>query len=132
MKKTRKTLMIASILFMGAIWGFIAFEKGTNLFQGLDLFIFILIIAGGVIALVAAFKRDKEIKAGLPVEDELSTRIKHKTGYYAYMASLYMWLFIFIFKDKFPDVETRLGGGILLSCLIWAITKFIVKQKFDE
>jgi len=132
MKKNRKTLMIVSIVFMAAIWGFIALEKGTDLFGGLDLVIFILIIAGGIIALVNAVKRDKEEKQGIPAEDELSTLMKYKSGYLAYMASMYMWLFIFLFKSKFPDVETMLGGGILLSALIFAIAKYVVKQKLNE
>jgi len=124
--------MIVSIVFMAAIWGFIALEKGTDLFGGLDLVIFILIIAGGIIALVNAVKRDKEEKQGIPAEDELSTLMKYKSGYLAYMASMYMWLFIFLFKSKFPDVETMLGGGILLSALIFAIAKYVVKQKLNE
>ncbi len=45
---------------------------------------------------------------------------------------MYMWLFIFLLKDKFPDTETLLGGGILLAALISFITKIIVKQRFNE
>ena len=48
------------------------------------------------------------------------------------MWSMYMWLFIFIFKDKFPDVETMLGGGILLSALLALIARVYVKKKFYE
>jgi len=132
MKKRRKTLLITSVLIMAVIWAFIVLEKGTALFKGLDLVIFILIIIGGTIAFLSALKRDKEAKEGQPAEDELSTRIKYKAGYYAFMASLYMWLFIFLMKDKFPDNETMLGGGILLSALISYIAKYIVKKNFDE
>jgi len=117
---------------MAVIWGFITVEKETNLFKGLDLFIFILIIVLGIIAFVFALKRDRDERAGLPVEDELSTKIKHKSGYYAYLISMYMWLFIFLLKDKFPDVETMLGGGILLSALISFMVKLYVKRQFNE
>lgn len=132
MKNNRKTLMYTSIVIMMAIWGFIAIEKGTDLFKGLDLYIFIFIVVLGTIAFVRALKRDKEEKEGLPAEDELSNLIKYKTGYLAYMTSMYMWLFIFIFKDKFPNVESMLGGGILLSALIFFITKVSIKKKFNE
>ena len=132
MKNNRKTLLFTSIIIMVAIWGFIAIEKGTDLFKGLDLYIFILIVVLGTIAFVRALKRDKEEKEGLPAEDELSNLIKYKAGYLAYMTSMYMWLFIFIFKDKFPNVESMLGGGILLSALIFFITKIKVKKKFNE
>lgn len=130
MKTQRKTLLITSVLFMAAIWAFAFIEKGTNLLKGYDLIIFILIVAGGVIALVSAIKKDKDEKEGIPIEDELSNQIKYKAGYYAYMASLYMWLFIFLFKDKFPDLETLLGGGILLSALISYIARVVVKKQF--
>lgn len=94
--------------------------------------IFALIILGGIVAFINANKEDKQVKEGLPIDDELSKLIKYKTGYYAYMASLYMWLVIFVAKGMFPDIETMLRGGILLSCLIWAISKYIVELKFDE
>jgi hypothetical protein len=132
MKNNRKTLLFTSIIIMVAIWGFIAIEKGTDLFKGLDLYIFILIVVLGTIAFINALKRDKEEKEGLPAEDEFSNLIKYKAGYLAYMTSMYMWLFIFIFKDKFPNVESMLGGGILLSALIFFITKIKVKKKFNE
>ena len=132
MKTKRRSILITSILIMAVIWGFITVEKETNLFKGLDLFIFILIIVFGIIAFVFALKRDRDERAGLPVEDELSTKIKHKSGYYAYLISMYMWLFIFLLKDKFPDVETMLGGGILLSALISFMVKLYVKRQFNE
>ena len=132
MKKGRKTLMITSVLIMFTIWGFIAIDKGTELFKGLDLFIFILIVIIGVIAFISAIKKDKEEKEGFATEDELSTLIKYKSGYYAYMASMYMWLFVFLFKDKFPNVESMIGGGILFSALILFISKLYVKNKLNE
>lgn len=131
MKKSRATLMITSVLIMASFWGFIVLEKGTNLFKGLDLVIFVLIVIIGAIAFARAFKKNKEEKEGLATEDELSTQMKYKSGYYAYLASMYMWLFIFLFKDKFPDTETMLGGGILLSALISFIAKVVVKRNFN-
>lgn len=130
MNKKRTTLMITSILIMAAIWGFIIIERGTNLFQGFDLLVFSLIVIFGIIAFVNALKKDKDEKEGLPSDDELSNQIKYKSGYYAYMASMYMWLFIFLLKDNFPDTETMLGGGILLSALIAFISKMVVKRNF--
>jgi len=132
MKAKRKTLMMTSVIIMLAIWGFIALEKGSDLLKGLDLFIFSLIVIIGAIAFFRALKKDKEEKEGLPAEDELSTLIKYKSGYYAYMASMYLWLFIFLFKDKFPNTESMLGGGILLSGLILFFSKIIVKHKLNE
>jgi len=43
-----------------------------------------------------------------------------------------MWLFIFLFKDKFPDTETMLGGGILASAAMIFVIEYFVKQKLHE
>lgn len=128
----RKTLLVSSILITLTILGFIVVVRGPELFSGLELFILILIIILGIVVFVNALRKERDIKAGLPVDDELSTRIKYKAGYYAYLTSMYMWLFIFLLKDNFPDVETMLGGGILLSAAISVIIKYVVKYKFDE
>ena len=128
----RKALLVSSILITLTILGFIVVVRGPELFSGLELFILILIIILGIVVFVNALRRDRDIKAGLPVDDELSTRIKYKAGYYAYLTSMYMWLFIFLLKDNFPDVETMLGGGILLSAALAVIIKYAVKYKFDE
>ncbi len=79
-----------------------------------------------------AVKKDRDEKLGIATEDELSNLIKYKSGYYAFLSSMYMWLFVFIFKDKFPDTETMLGGGILLFALIFYVSKVIVKRGFNE
>jgi hypothetical protein len=128
----RKVLMISSILITLTLLGFIMVVRGPELLGGPELFILILIVVLGVVVFLNALKRDRDIKAGLPVDDELSTHIKYKAGYYAYLASMYMWLFIFLLKDNFPDAETMLGGGILLSGAISVIIKYMVKYKFDE
>ncbi|NOY50181.1 MAG: hypothetical protein GXO88_06450 [Chlorobi bacterium] len=73
-------------------------------------------------------KKEKDIEKGMAVEDELSNLIKYKSGYLAYMYSMYMWLVIFVLKDHFPNNESMIGGGILLSALIFGISKFIVKK----
>jgi hypothetical protein len=131
MKKSRRTLMITFMVIMLSIWGFIIVQKGTNLFKGIDVFIFAIIIILGVVALINAYKKDKEEREGYPAEDELSTIMKYKAGYYAYLSSMYMWLFIFLLRDKFPDVETMVGGGILLSALIAFISKIKVKNSLN-
>ncbi len=131
MKKRRKVLLVTSILLITVIMGFVVFPEKAELFKGLNLLIVALVIVVGFIALTKAIRNDKEEKDGIPAEDELSNLLKYKAGYLAYSASMYMWLFIFLFKDKFPDIETMLGGGILLSVLIGTIIKFVVKRNLN-
>ena len=132
MKAKRKTLMIVSILIMAMVGGFIIVQNGTNIFQGLDLYIFILIAILSIVLFTNALKKDKDEQAGLPTDDELSTRIKYKAGYYAFLYSMYLWLFIFILKEHFPDVETMLGSGILLSAAMSVVIKYYVKYNYNE
>ena len=132
MKSQRRTLTITSILFMAAIWLFIGLEKGTDLLQGFDLFVFILIVIFGAIALYSAFHKDKAEKEGLPAEDEMSTYLKYKSGYHAYLYSIYIWLLIFLLRGKFPNIETLLAVGIILSVLIGFIVRVILKWNFNE
>ena len=132
MKAKRKTLMIVSILIMAMVGGFIIVQNGTNIFQGLDLYIFILIAILSIVLFTNALKKDKDEHAGLPTDDELSTRIKYKAGYYAFLYSMYLWLFIFILKEHFPDVETMLGSGILLSAAMSVVIKYYVKYNYNE
>lgn len=132
MKQTKYTLMLVSILFMTAIWGFVFAYRSGFVPTGLDLLIFALIMISGVYAFVTHLKRHKDFEKGIPVEDEMSTRIKYKAGHHAFLASLYMWLFIFLFKDFFPDVETMLGGGILLSAVISIVIKAYLTRHYNE
>ena len=106
-----------------------AYTNGFN-YSGLDLLKFAIIIIIGSVALFYARKKEKEME-GFPLEDEMSLLYKYKVGYYAYVYSMYMWFIIFIFKDKFPDVETMLGGGILLSALISFIVGFVIKRRLN-
>ena len=132
MKQTKFTLLLVSVLVMFSIWGFLAVYKAGFIPTGLDIFIFAMIMIGGLYAFVTHLKRHKDFESGIPVEDEMSTRIKYKAGYHAFMVSLYMWLFIFLFKDLFPDAETMLGGGILLSALIAMAIKAYLTRHYHE
>jgi len=136
LKKKSLLLPITSVLIILAIYGFMVLDIDVEVpsfqSQSLDRVIFILIVILVVITSAKALKKYKDEKMGLPADDEFSLQIKYKSGYYAYLASMYMWLFIFLFRDHFPDIETLLGGGIILSSLIALIAKVIVKQLFNE
>ena len=87
-----------------------------------------MIVILAVIALIRAYKIGQDEKQGLPIEDELSTFIKYKAGYYSFLISIYMWLAIFLLKNNFSNVETMLGVGILLSGFLSVIVKFVVRD----
>ena len=129
MKSPRKLILLITILLMALVFGFIVIDKGTFQINGLIIFIIALTAILSAYLLIQAFKKDKEKKEGFALEDELSDQIKFKSGYYAYISSMYMWLILFLFKEHFPDIETLLGGGILLSAFIGFICKIIIKRQ---
>jgi len=130
--RSKVIIILSSAVAMGFAWAFFALREQVNFATPLNILILVLIIIFGAVAFRRALKKEREEKAGIPPEDEMSTLIKYKSGYYAYMASMYMWLFIFLLKGKFPDTETMLGGGILLSALIFYISGIIVKRRLNE
>jgi len=129
MKSPRKLILLITILLMALVFGFIVIDKGTFQINGLIIFIIALTAILSAYLLIQTFKKDKEKKEGFALEDELSDQIKFKSGYYAYISSMYMWLGLFILKEHFPDIETLLGGGILLSAFIGFICKIIIKRQ---
>jgi hypothetical protein len=139
MNKAKKALPLVSILVMLCIWGFIAAFKGGFVPTGLDIFIFALIIIAGIYAFLRHMRQYKDVKSGFPAEDEMSTRIKYKAGYYAFIASLYMWLFIFMFKGIFDvsgiresGVDAILGGGIMTMAVLSIVIKIYLTNHYHE
>lgn len=130
--KKGKYFMLTSILVMFALLGFgLAYNSGFN-FKGLDLLVFSAITIVGGVALYAAQKKDKAIAKGYTVEDELSLLIKYKAGYTSFLFSLFIWLFVFIFKDEFPNQELMFSGGLLLSIGVFFITRLVLKNRINE
>ena len=131
MKKSTTALLLLIGLTLFFALGVILYSQMEEI-QPKMLIIYLLIGVIALISIVIAIKKMKEEKEGQPIEDEFTTQIKYKAGYYAYLASMYMWLFIFLFRSIFPDVETLVGGGILLSGAIGFVCKIIAKQQINE
>ena len=132
MKQTKRSLILVSVLIISCLLGGIAAFSMGYVPNGLQLLVIVLIIIAAIYAFVTHLRQHREVQSGFPAEDEMSTRIKHKAGYYAFLASIYMWLFIFLFKDFFSDVETMLGGGILVSATLSIVIKAYVTRTYHE
>ena len=132
MKKQRIILVTAYLLILSVVFGLKYFEKQTGLFKSINpLFLLALIIIAFVFTL-QSLKRKGKKKNGIPIDDEFSLLIKYKIGYYSFLGSSFLWYLLFILKDDFPDTETILGGGILLSTLIVIVTRIIIKRFPNE
>jgi len=131
MKKSTTALLLLVGLTLTFTLGVLAYSQMAEI-QPKMLLIYGLIGIVALISIVVAIKKMKEEKEGQPIEDEFTTQVKYKSGFYAYIASMYMWLFIFLFRGLFPDTETLVGGGILLSGVIGFVCKGIVRRQINE
>jgi len=132
MNTGRKISLGVTALGVAAIIGFIIFNKIPIHLTPLDIAILGLAIVIGIVAVVKGIRRDREQKEGYPPEDELSKFIKYKTGYYSFLTSIYIWILILVFRTKFPDFETAIGVGILLSVTFSFINKIFVEKQIHE
>ena len=130
MNQTKSPIVVVSVLLIASIWALIALYQAGYVPSGLDAVIFALILISGVYAFVVHMKRHNDMKQGLPPDDELSNQIKYKAGYYAFLSSMYVWLFIFLFKHVFPDLESLLGTGILTSAVISIAIKAYLSRNY--
>ena len=129
--------MKAKSILVLTIAGAVTLTAGIYLYSiageinNLEIVIISLIVILAGISIYMGVRRLNQEKQGFPSDDELSLLLKYKGGYYAYLVSMYLWFFIFIFKDKFPDTETMLGVGILGSAIVYFITQQYVKREID-
>jgi len=130
MKAKRALLILVGLTLIFSV-GILAYPQITELPPKM-LLIYGLIWFVAIKSIFLAIKKMKEEKQGQPINDEFTTQIKYKAGFYAYITSMYMWLFLFLFRWLFPDIETIIGGGILLSGVIGFICKMIVKQNIND
>lgn len=132
MKTTKNTVMYVSVLFMLSVWAFIAAQKGGYIPDSLQLVIFLLIMIFGVYAFVIHMRRHKDLAAGLPLDDELSERIKYHAGYNAFIISMYVWFCLFLVKDLVPDHDTLFALGVLVPAIVFMIGRGYLGRRFDE
>ncbi len=77
-------------------------------------------------------KRHKDTQTGVPDEDERSTLIKYKAGYYSFFASGYVWIFIGLFGGRFSDVSVVVASGIMVSLVLSIGVKSYITAHYHE
>jgi uncharacterized membrane-anchored protein len=132
MSASRSKIIPVSMLFMLSVWAFAALHHWGHIPEPLGIFIFAMIMIAGIYAFFTHMRRYEEAKQGFAVEDELSTRIRYKAGYYAFMTSLYIWIAIFLFQRFIPDTETMLGAGLLLSMFVFMGIRAYLGRSYNE
>jgi hypothetical protein len=132
MTRTKKTIIILLFATVIAATGLLFFEKQTGFFGTMGHSLLVYIAYATFIFNVIFFKIRKKKKIVIPADDEYSRLVKYKSGYYAFHASLFLWTFILMLSNRFPNSQSMLGGGLILMTIFSVITYFIAKREAYE
>ncbi len=132
MTKQKMLLLAINLVIILVVLGITAFEKETGFLEGIHPIIILFLVLISVLIAIRPLKKRKNNKAALAVDDELSLSIKYKAGYYAYLITMLIWVFIFLVKDRFPNPDVLLGVGIMLSAISAIISRIVIKRKPNE
>jgi hypothetical protein len=127
-------LVIGIILILISIF-IVEISAGT-----FNLTLLIILLPAILIIAILIFRINQigeGVKSGVPLDDELSTRIKERAGYYTYISTMYfvlglMWYNIFIVEYiTVPQIPMNyLIFGILIFMVIaFALTSMILNRK---
>ena len=124
MKKSVIIFVIAALVLLAT---FLWMLSSYGDFKTNDPGSFIVIILLVAFALFIGFKRLSSARRGEPAEDELSKKVMQKTASLSYYISIYMWLIIGYFSEKFDyETHTLIGAGIIGMAITFAVCWLIV------
>ena len=123
MKRAILVFVIAALVLLTVgLW----ISSSTEL-KPMDLVTFGVIIIVVAFAVFVGFKRLSSTRRGEPAEDELSKKVMQKTSSLSYYISLYLWLAIMYFSDRFKyETHTVIGAGILGMAITFAICWIVI------
>ncbi len=94
----------------------------------------------GVLVLGAFFIIQKKVRAvsrGLPVKDEMERRVSHKSGYYAFIASVWFSLAVMFYAGvgveefNLPALLPRHYPAVILAftCFVFVVSYLVLERK---
>jgi peptidoglycan/LPS O-acetylase OafA/YrhL len=119
MKKVVVALIVAVLVLIATGLRFFLSTEELKPFELVNFGVIILVVA---FAAFIGYKRLSSVKRGEPPEDELSKKVMQKTSSLSYYISLYLWLAIMYFSEKFNyETHTIIGGGIMGMAVVFAV-----------
>lgn len=97
-----------------------------------------LVPAAAIIAVLVIMigKRSRDVKSGLPVQDEMTQRLKERAGYIAYSITLYfilvlMWINFLTEDIESINLEPRfiIYGTLFFMLAVFGFSWLIIKRK---
>ena len=92
------------------------------------IYVIMLAVIFGL-GIVLAIKRSRELKMGLPVEDELSRHILNRAGSITFFISLLIWLIVLYTEvHKVIDIEAMylFSFGLIAVCFVFLISWTVI------
>ncbi len=126
--KTLFVLLVAGVvtLSLGA-WLYYSQAGSFELMDVLQIGIILILVS---FALILGIRRLKSERRGEPAEDEYSKKVMQKAAATAYYISLYLWLALVFFNDKFSlETESLIGNGIIGMAILFALCWVYYKLK---
>lgn len=119
MKKVIIMILVAILVLVGMVV-FLLDSKDLDYKDYLMIGIQVVVVGFGIILIV---RRMRDVRNKVPAEDEMSRDVKRRGASTSYYVSLYMWLAIMIFEERFElERSSLIGGGILGMALIYALS----------
>jgi hypothetical protein len=127
-KKERMVGLVFAIIVAGLFLWFIKHEPDAYLKIGIAI---IAVLLGAYTFVRQIITRKRDLRDGVPSEDEFTKRAKLYAGNRAFYFSMYLWFLIFLFHSSFSEPEEMLGIGIMGSALIYGISLWYYKTSGD-
>ena len=123
MKKIKTSLILilsGTVTFTIALWLYSTKAPIT----GFEITTAILVLVLVTVSVIIGVRKLKDLKKGIPIEDELSKKIKQKAAATAFVVSIWLWTMLLIFfgnKDIKPTILIGIaiiGSGIIFFALL--------------
>jgi uncharacterized membrane protein len=117
------------VISTGSLFATQSFKTG-EIFSGILGIILALIIL--IFAIIVYRRGNKDLKSGLPIQDERSQKVMQKATSMAFLVSLYMLLAVGFLSDKiikFRDVSQATSISVGIMALLFLIFWIYYNQK---
>ncbi|MFH1470528.1 MAG: DUF2178 domain-containing protein [Candidatus Micrarchaeota archaeon] len=130
-------IVLGALVLTGLLFAAIAYNKGNMQEAGIG---FLIAALFGAFAVKFLKDQHENVVKGFPQEDERSTRIKQKAGYYTFLISIYLLLAIGMYSDEsavnpslpmMRDTSQATGLAIGLMALTFGICWWYFSRKGD-
>lgn len=124
MKKSVIVFIIAALVLITTLFWIFSVSGPIKLMEYVNLGVIFVVV---VFALLLGYKRLSSTKKGEPAEDEMSRKVMQKASSISFYISLYLWLAIGYFSDRFNyETHTVIGAGILGMAVTFAICWVVI------